>query len=180
MDKALAEALRAFLHDGPAPEAMALADLANQWLVVDHLIRLLEHRKAELRGFLLDRARADGESTDKGGSKLRILDATIQRKVMGGESYPVAATKALLAQKDLPALPVALLATRVKEELVVNPDAIRYLEQRGFLTPAEIASIRRPPTETLEVLPDEDTQAQIEGLYPLLPGMARKGSWAGT
>ena len=159
---------------------MDLASLSENWLVVDHVVRLLEHRKAELRALLLDRARTEGEGTDKGGSKLRVHDATVLRKVMGGESYPIEATKALLGPKALPAVPLALFVTRVKEELVVNPDAIRHLEARGVLTAAEVASIRRPPTEALEVVADESKLAQIEGLYPLLPGMTRKGNRAGT
>lgn len=181
MHPPLADALRQFL-DSPAPEDSPTSALADEWLFADHVIRLLEHRKAALREELLRRARLDGESTEKGGSRLVVphTETAIVRKVLGGPVYTVASVQAILDRRPLPPnLTIPVYQTRVREEVIVNPDAMRVLEALGYFTPEELTQIRKPPPEALEVVPDANAAEHLEDLVPLRPGMTRKGRRAG-
>lgn len=149
-------------------------DLIRVWSLLDHVVRRLEHRKSVLRARILDYAKEHGVTTEKGGSVLVTGPLTVLRKVSGGNDYDIERVKRILAQRQVG--PDTVLTTRTRVEVVVDASKIAKLHETGWITDADVAEMKKPPTVALDVFEPEDYQKALEGEgLTLLAGMKRKG-----
>lgn len=164
------------LHDllsAPLGE-LAVEDLAELWAVADHVVRLLETRKEDLRLALLDRAKTYGSPTEK-GHRLDVTGGmTLRRTLAGGKVYLPDKTEELLAARSLPTGKVIYQQTKVTP--AVRTDALEGLWSAGYLSAEDLESVQKPLTETLTVDQDPRLLDLVEERLPLLEGMKRKGS----
>ena len=116
------------------PTEVALVDTVTSYAILNHLEKLIQGRKAQLKPHLMSQAETHGTRTDKGGSSLQVEEEEVlrERRVSAGPNED--GLRTLLETHSISLLECFDEVKTVK----LNPSKLQYLIDIGKLQKNEV------------------------------------------